>query len=126
MGDPIRHVSQQELPAAAHADAADHEHVRLLPLGGLDDRLGRILAEHDSGAPPLAGQAFGVLGQLACGLGAGAVVREQHAKDEQLGVIALGHLGREAHRALCGLRTVGRHQHAANREPVVALAAQAH
>jgi hypothetical protein len=80
--DPVRHVAQQELPASAHAHASDHEHVRLLPLGGLDDRLGGVLAEHDSGATPVAGQAFGVLRKLARGLGAGAVVREQHAEDE--------------------------------------------
>ena len=37
--DAVRDVAEQELLAAAHADVADHEHVRLLGLGRGDDRV---------------------------------------------------------------------------------------
>ena len=82
MGDAVRHVSEQELLAAAHADAAHDDDVRLLPADGFDDRLSRVLGDDDRGAAALSRQLARVLGQFAGGLGEDSVVGEQDPEQQ--------------------------------------------
>src|SRR5207253_1458554 len=45
--DAVRDVPEQELLAAAHTDVPDHDHVDILALRRLDDRLPRVVAHDD-------------------------------------------------------------------------------
>ena len=79
MGDAVRDVSEQELLAPAHPDAADDDHVGTLPADGFDDRLRRIFSDDHRRAAAFAGEVAGVLGQLARACGSDPLVEKAEA-----------------------------------------------
>ena len=118
--DAVRDVAEQELLAAAHADVADDEDVAPSLVGGVDDRLRRVLVDDDRRPAALARQLLGepleVLGGVGgprrlgrAGFGARRVLGHDHLQQEQLRLVALGHVGRPRRRRSRRSRAIGSH-----------------
>ena len=137
VADPVRHVAQQELLAAGHAGVADHEHVDPVLLGGVDDRHGGVVVDHDVRVAAIAGDLARIGLQLVGGtaglrrlggaeLGVDRVARQDHLHDVEVGGVQLSERGRPSDGALGGHRAIGPHHHAADRPLRTDVAVRAH
>ena len=104
--DAVGHVAEQELLAAAHADVADDDHVGALLLGGLDDRGRGVVVDDHPRLPSLARKLCAYISRslaayetcVASAAGPLAWLGHDHLEDEQLGLVASGHVGRPSAR----------------------------
>ena len=114
----VRHVPQEELLAAAHAEVAHHQHVDPLLLGGLDDGPRGIGVDHHAGLAPWAGDLLGQLAEFGRGercpgrlgrarFGARPLLGDQDLQEVQLRPEPPGHVGRPIDRPRGALRAIG-------------------
>ena len=123
MADPVGDVAEEELLAPGHAGVANDQDVDVVLLGGVHDREGRIVVDHDVRAASLAGEAGGVQLQLVgrgsspgdlgrAVLGVGGVEGDHDLDDVQLRGVGVRECGRPLDGPLRGGGTIGTHHDA--------------
>src|SRR5581483_12126513 len=103
---------EQELRSPTHAHVSDNDNVGTLLARYLDDRLSWLGVELEPRPAAYSGETLSQLRELSGRAGgppvaAGHVLGRDDAYQEQLGGVAVGHLGRPLDRAGRGVRSVG-------------------